>query len=96
MRVFAFGTYFGCFLWLQFYLTRNNPSKEDPLYVLYVKYFVSVEIASYYAHIFNMMLFLLYIQLRGQLGFKNYQANKERYKYDALQYYKADITWLSF
>lgn len=42
------------------------------------------------------MFFLLYIQLRGQFGYKKYLANKDRYKFDALQYYKDDVQWLSF
>lgn len=96
IRVVAFGVYFIAFLYLQFFLTKNNPSSSDPMYVLYAKYFLSVEIVTYYAQVFNMVFFLLWIQIRGQFGFKNYIANKDRYKYDALQYYKDDVQWLSF
>lgn len=30
------------------------------------------------------------------MGMKDYEANKERYKFDALDYYKIDTMWLSF
>jgi len=97
IRVLAYGVYFIVFLYLQFKITRNRPNKDaDPDYVLYVKYFIAIEIMSYYGQIINMVLFLLYVTLRGQFGYKNYEANKERYKYDALQYYKDDVQWLSF
>lgn len=34
--------------------------------------------------------------MRGILGKKNSDANRNRYKYDALDYYEVDIEWLSF
>lgn len=30
------------------------------------------------------------------LGYKNFELNKNRFKYDALDYYQADITWFQF
>jgi hypothetical protein len=43
-----------------------------------------------------MVIFLLYISCRGAMGKKNFKANEERYKFDALEYYKFDVMWLSF
>lgn len=38
----------------------------------------------------------MFIQCRGIAGGKNLLANKQRYKYDAIEYYEIDIDWLSF
>ena len=54
------------------------------------------EILTFYAQIVTMVIFLLYIMCRGAAGNKNYEDNKERYKFDALEYYKIDVQWLSF
>ena len=96
IRVIAYGVYFVNFLFLQYYLTSDNPSKSDPMYVLYAKYFLQIEVVSFYAQVATMSFFLLWITFRGQCGYKNYKANKNRYKFDALQYYKDDVQWLSF
>lgn len=97
------------FLYLQFWFTRNPPNlkghvspdgspldSEDPKFVLYGKYFLTIEILTFYGQVFNIVIYLLYIQLRGQFGFKNYKANKDRYKFDALTYYQDDVQWQSF
>lgn len=55
-----------------------------------------IEVITFYGQIMNMVLFLVYVTLRGQFGYKNYLANKDRFKFDAIQYYKDDIQWLSF
>lgn len=75
IRVLAYGVYFMVFLYLQYDITNHKAKKEDPDYLLYLKYFIAIEIMSYYAQILNMSLFLLYVTLRGQFGFKNYEAN---------------------
>jgi hypothetical protein len=51
---------------------------------------------TFYAQILTMVIFLMYIMCRGDMGYKNFEANKERYKFDAIVHYKDDIYWLSF
>ena len=55
-----------------------------------------LEILTFYTQIFTMVIFLLYIMCRGAIGKKDYKANEQRYKFDAIEYYKIDIMWLSF
>ena len=50
----------------------------------------------FYGRVFNTVLFLFYIGLRGVFGYKDDEANGERFKYDALDYYELDISWLGY
>lgn len=50
----------------------------------------------FYGRVFNTVFFLLYISFRGILGYKDDEANDERFKYDALDYYELDISWLGY
>lgn len=70
--------------------------KKDKEETFHSKYFILIEILNFYAQVFTMIVWLVYIQIRGFCGGKNYMANKNRYKYDALEYYKDDVQWLSF
>ena len=58
--------------------------------------FCTLEIIAFYANVLTMVVFLMYIMCRGVCGKKDYAANKDRYRFDALEYYKVDVTWLSF
>lgn len=87
--------------YLQFYLMiqteddRQEISNES-LKVQYINYWILVEVLVFYGRIFNSVIFLFYIQLRGQFGFKDDEENEDRFKYDALDYYEVDINWTSY
>lgn len=51
---------------------------------------------TFYGRIFNSTLFLFYISLRGAFGYKDDEANEERFKFDTLDYYELDINWTSY
>lgn len=61
-----------------------------------MRYFLFIEVIVFYALVLTVMIFLIYIQIRGVLGKKIYEANTNRFKFDAIDYYKIDIDWLSF
>lgn len=41
-------------------------------------------------------LYLAYISIRGLRGITTQESKRERYKYDAIEYYKLDIDWFAF
>lgn len=47
---------------------------------------------------FNVAIFLLYISIRGEMGQTSVQDKElnRRCTFDAIDYYKIDIEWLSF
>ena len=55
-----------------------------------------MELFIFYSLVINASVFLAYIQFRGAMGKKNMDENKNRYKFDALDYYEIDIEWSSF
>lgn len=89
-------TYIGSILYLQFYLNHNPPMSHEHLWIQECKRWLFTEICIFFCMLFNSAIFLFYIQIRGTFGFKNDEANMERFKYDALDYYEKDIDWLSF
>jgi len=50
----------------------------------------------FYLQIFSAVLYLFYIQMRGQLGYTERKYVRDRYRADALEYYEIDIFWFSF
>ena len=61
-----------------------------------VKTWMMIELFIFYSLVANATIFLTYIQLRGTFGYKNTHDNKNRWKFDALDYYDIDIEWTSF
>jgi len=59
-------------------------------------YWVKLEVTAFYLYLASAAVFLFYIQARGIMGKSNKQANKNRYKQDALEYYNVDIDWFAF
>ena len=55
-----------------------------------------IEIIASYSYILSAMLLLVCISLKGI--FKNDQQynQKDRYKFDALEYYNVDVDWFAF
>ena len=85
----------------QYYLmiqTQNDASVESDKFLKsqYIEDWILIEVLIFYFRIFNSTLFLFCISLRGALGYKDIEANEERFKYDALDYYELDINWASY
>lgn len=55
-----------------------------------------MELFIFYCLFLNASMFLAYIQFRGMMGKKKNHANRNRFKFDALDYYETDIEWSSF
>lgn len=87
--------YYATFLYLQFKMTEYDFELLQKDHKK-ITYFMMLEILTFYTQIFTMVIFLLYIMCRGAIGKKDYKANEQRYKFDAIEYYKIDIMWLSF
>lgn len=62
----------------------------------YIKDWIEFEVFVFYGRIFNTVIFLFYIQMRGAFGYTNSELNEHRFKYDALDYYQEDIDWMGF
>lgn len=49
-------------------------------FLISFNHWMIMEVLFYYLQIFNASFFLLYIQIRGALGYKIQEANEWRYK----------------
>lgn len=96
MLNFDFAVYFGAFLYVQYDIISFPLKEKDSKFVTEIKYYLVLEMITFYAQIVTMILFILYIQCRGLCGKKDYHANLNRYKHDLLDYYTMDIHYLSF
>ena len=86
--------YMGVILFQQYYVIRHPPHSDPKGWFVYrAKLWMLMEVLLFYTLIVATMIFLIYIQLRGLLGYKNYDMNKNRFKYDAIDYYEFDISW---
>ena len=59
-------------------------------------YWVMIEVLSLYLTIFSTVIFLFKTQMRGLLGWTIQNSKTERFKFDAIEYYKTDIDWFGF
>lgn len=96
VRVFDIFCYLGTTLYMQYFVLLYTPDKCENRYVFFAKSWLMLELFVFYSLIFNSVLFLSWIQLRGTMGKKNKKDNSNRYKFDALDYYVVDIEWCSF
>lgn len=83
-------------MYQQYYVIKNPPDDFDLPFVYHMKFIMVIEIVLFYSLIITVFLFLSFIHIRGEFGYKDYELNKHRFKYDALDYYENDIEWLSF
>lgn len=88
--------YLGLIVFVQFFLNHNHIHKDEHIWIKESKRWLLLEIVTFYCMQINTIIFLLYIQVRGIFGFKDNEANEDRFKHDALDYYEQDIEWLSF
>jgi hypothetical protein len=61
-------------------------------------FWISVEVTAYFFLIFSAILYLFTIQCSGIFGNSSKTSRaylEQRYKYDALDFYKNDIEWFS-
>ena len=85
----------GCILFLQFNINNSQeadyskPGRREAIAWL------SIEIIAQYLYIFSSMIYLFKISFRGIFGY-NDDGKQERYKYDAIEYYKFDLDWFAF
>lgn len=96
MRGIEIFYYMGCILYQHYFVILHPPKDGEDLFVYRAKLFMVIEVILFYALIMTTIAFLGYIQVRGMLGRKDYENNRNRYKFDALDYYEADINWLQF
>jgi len=55
-----------------------------------------VEIMGFYFYLISASIFLFWITIKGSCGWSNPEFKKDRFKYDALEYYETDIDWFAF
>lgn len=96
LRGFEIFSYMAVILFEQFFVILHPPREKDDIFVYRAKLFMVIEVLLFYSLIAATIAFLVYIQIRGMLGYKNYEDNKNRFKYDALDYYETDIIWFQF
>jgi hypothetical protein len=59
-------------------------------------YWLTVEVLSLYLYIMSAMVFLFRVQIKGLTWQTLPEHKKDRYKYDAIEYYKQEMDWFAF
>ena len=96
LMFFQIFNYMGTILYIQ-YAVANSAKvdwhKEGRHEALY---WLTIEVLSLYLYIMSAMVFLLRIQIKGLRGQTLPEHKKDRFKYDAIEYYKLDMDWFAF
>ena len=88
--------YIGTILYQQYFVLKYPPLQCEDLYVFLSKSWMMMELFIFYSLQINAAIFLAYIHCRGIFGKKLQAENRNRFKFDALDYYDNDIEWSSF
>lgn len=96
LRVVEIFAYIGTILYQQYFVLKYPPKQCEDLFVFLSKSWMMMELFIFYSLQINAGMFLAYIQMRGTLGYKKNHENRNRFKFDALDYYEIDIEWCSF
>ena len=96
LRVLEISSYFAIILYQQYFVIRFPLHHKGDRQVFRIKTYMMIELYIFYSLAVAASLFMFFIQIRGFLGKKNLDANKNRYKFDVLDYYEIDIEWLTF
>lgn len=96
LRVLEIFTYLGTILYQQFFILYYPPVPCEDFYVFLSKSWMMMELFVFYSLFVNAVVFIAYISCRGMCGRKKIHENRNRFKFDALDYYETDIEWCSF
>jgi hypothetical protein len=75
--------------------TTNDAMKVDDFWIRHSEVWIRIELIVFFFQILCSSLFLMAIQINGELG-NNNDPNFQRYKNDTLRYYNEDIAWFSY
>ena len=89
--------YLGCILFAVFHETHTTTEamKDPDFWLRHSEVWIRIELIVFFFQILCSCLFLLAIQINGELG-NNNDPNFQRYKNDTLRYYNEDIAWFSY
>jgi hypothetical protein len=96
MLMYQVFVFLGSVLYLQFNVSNSvledwhTPGRSQALY------WIMIEVLALYVTILSTILFLFKKQTMGLLGLTIQNSKTERYKFDAIDYYKMDIDWFGF
>jgi hypothetical protein len=96
MLMYQVFIFLGSMLYLQFSISNcilndwHTPGRSQAMY------WIMIEVLALYLTIFSTIVFLFKTQIRGLLGYTIMNSKTERFKFDALEYYKMDVDWFGF
>jgi hypothetical protein len=96
MLMYQVFVFMGSVLYLQFNISNSiledwhTPGRSQALY------WIMIEVLMLYLTIGSCIVFLFKTQIRGLLGYTIQNSKTERFKFDAIEYYKMDIDWFGF
>ena len=96
LMFFQIFNYMGTILFIQYAVGNSAKAdwhKEGRHEALY---WLTIEVLSLYLYIMSAMVFLLRIQIKGLRGQTLPEHKKDRFKYDAIEYYKQEMDWFAF
>ena len=59
-------------------------------------FWLTIETCTLYLYIVSASIYLAIISCRGLRGITTLESKRERYKFDAIEYYKLDMDWFAF
>ena len=89
--------YLGTILFAVFHETKTTVAalNDDDFWIRHSEVWIRIELIVFFVQILCSSLYLLVIQINGELGYNN-DPNFQRYKNDTLRYYNEDIAWFSY
>jgi hypothetical protein len=86
----------GTILFIQFNISNSLISDWHMIGRQQALFWLTIETCTLYLYVVSAAVYLAYISIRGLLGLTTQESKRERYKYDAIEYYKLDMDWFAF
>ena len=96
LMFFQIFNYMGTILFIQYAVANQNKGDWHIEGRHEALFWLTIEVFCLYLYIMSAMVFLLKIQIRGLRGQTLLEHKKDRFKYDAIEYYKQEMDWFAF
>jgi hypothetical protein len=88
--------YMGTILFIQLNIANSLVSDWHMSGRQQALFWLTVEVLTLYLYIISAAIYLAKISIRGLRGVTTLESKRERFKYDAIEYYKLDMDWFAF